>query len=265
MFGIFKKKPLLEDFSKKWLLENYEWAMRNCGSDTFIEDVTLILPTDEFFPKKVEDKKQLVRYAFEQIKNYALMSDWPIDIIEKESNPDPVVGATLVVTGAPYEAPMDTIYPETDDEPILITYSLELTNNLDRLVASFAYELARIFSTYIEEEPPCEEDTYGHNVELVSIFLGFGIILINSAFQFEQYTDVDSQGWKSSSVGFLSQYEMTYALAIFCELKSVETNLVERSLDKNLLHYFIQSREELVSDEKLLWRLRNINSPIKNL
>ena len=263
MFGIFKKKPVIDTSTRNWLLGNYEWAMRNCGSDTFLEDVVLVLPTNEFFPDKIQDKTHLVRYVFEKMKKYARMEDWAIEIIEKEDNPNPVVAETLVVSGGPYDPPMDVIFPETEDEPILITYSPELANNTERLVSAFAYDISRIFCSYISEEPPGGEEIFGHNVELTAVFLGFGIILANSAFQFQQYTNIGSQGWSSSSVGFLSQHELTYALAIFCELKAIENSMIDKCLKKSLLPYFKLARNEIAADPKILWRLKNTNKPIK--
>lgn len=263
MFGLFKKKPIIDNSARTWLLDSYEWAMRSCGSDTFFENVELILPNSDFFPEKVSDDKQLVRYVFESMKKYAGLDDWPIEIIEKSSNPNPVVAETLVVTGTPYDPPMDVIFPEQDDDPILIEYSLELAGNPERLVSAFAYDLSRIFCSYMTEEPPGGEELLGHNIELTAGFLGFGIIMANSTFQFQQYTNVDSQGWASSSVGYLSQYELTYALAIFCELKKIETNYIENTLKNTLLPYFKLAREELSADKKILWRLNNLNTPIK--
>ncbi len=263
MFGIFKKKPIIEEFARQWLLDNFEWAMRNCGSDVFFDDVELVLPTEEIFPKKISDNKQLIQYVFETMKEYAGLSSWPIELVEKEKNPNPVVAPTVVIEGAPFDPPMDVIFPDNESDPILISYSPEIASNIERMMAAFAYDLSRIFCSYIMEAPPCNEDDMGHNTELVSVFLGFGIILANSAFQFNQYTDIDSQGWSSSSTGYLSQYELTYALAIFCELKSIETDKVEKSLKENLLEYFNLARQNLTTDSRVLWRLKNIHSPKK--
>lgn len=264
MFGLFRKKAVIDNSSRNWLLDTYEWAIRNCGSDTFLEDVVLVLPSNDFFPEKVKDKSHLVRYIFETMKKYAGLEDWPIDIIEKEANPNPRVAETLVISGAPYDPPMDVRFPDSENEDILIAYSQDITNNIERLVSGFAYDLTRIFCSYIQEEPPGGTEFYGHNTELTAVFLGFGLILANSAHQFQQYTDVGSQGWSSSTVGYLSQYELTYALAIFCELKNIESDVIEKHLKKSLLPYFKRARQELSADSKILWRLNNINSPIKD-
>jgi hypothetical protein len=51
--------------------------------------------------------------------------------------------------------------------------------------------------------------------DLLTIFLGFGIFTANSAFQFSQYTNNESQGWSSRRLGYLSEPMLGYALARF--------------------------------------------------
>lgn len=261
MFRIFKKKPVIDISSRKWILDNYAWAMRNCGGGSTFEDIELVLPNNEYFPAKSDDRRELVRSVFENMKKYAGLQDWPIDIIEKEGNPNPIVAPTIVVSGAPYEATTKVIFPENDEDMIIISYSLELVNNFERLVSAFAYELSSIFCAYVEEDPPSDVEFLGHNIELTAVFLGFGIILANSAFQYQQYTDVDSQGWTLNAQGYLSQYELTYILAIFSEVKDIDNNLINNFLKKSLRSYFKLARKELKDDPKILWRLKNAIVP----
>ena len=61
-------------------------------------------------------------------------------------------------------------------------------------------------------------DYFEPATDVTACFLGFGLFGANSAFEFEQFTDFDSQGWRSSSLGYLSQREWLLNLAIFVAL-----------------------------------------------
>ena len=43
--------------------------------------------------------------------------------------------------------------------------------------------------------------------------------MANSAFNFTQYTNSDSQGWQSNRSGYLSESEHIFALALFLKLR----------------------------------------------
>ena len=71
--------------------------------------------------------------------------------------------------------------------------------------------------------------------------------MANSAFSFSQYTNSDSQGWKSSRNGYLSESEHIYALAIFNELKGIPAELASGHLKPHLKRLLKKAHKELDS------------------
>lgn len=69
----------------------------------------------------------------------------------------------------------------------------------------------------------------GYKIE----FLGT-VFLANSAFNIHQYTDVDVQGWSLQQRGYLSEEQLTYALAILVALKEIDRAQVDPFLDSKL-------------------------------
>jgi len=55
VFGLFNKKPLLDENTIQWLFDSYAWALDNFGSDIFKEETILVTPTDKYFPDKVDN------------------------------------------------------------------------------------------------------------------------------------------------------------------------------------------------------------------
>jgi hypothetical protein len=51
--------------------------------------------------------------------------------------------------------------------------------------------------------------------DLLIVFLGFGIFTANAAFRFETVSGGKSHGWSARRLGYLSQEQFGYALALF--------------------------------------------------
>ena len=111
--------------------------------------------------------------------------------------------------------------------------------------------------------PPGGEGFWEPATDLVAIFLGFGIFLTNSAFSFQQFTGIGTQGWSAQTLGYLSQHENAYALALFCQLKAIDTQLAKRHLKRPLQPFFKKAIKETRTDQQALLSLREIEAPMK--
>ncbi|REL29586.1 hypothetical protein [Thalassotalea euphylliae] len=103
-----------------------------------------------------------------------------------------------------------------------------------QLVATLAHELAHYLTATAKDEPPGGWENWEFATDIAATFMGFGIFMANSAFNFSQYADADSQGWKSGRSGYLSENEHIYALAIFLLLKDLSINEASRYLKPHL-------------------------------
>ena len=81
-------------------------------------------------------------------------------------------------------------------------------------------------------------------VELLSIYLGFGIPMTNSAFSFAGGCGSCSKR-AAQRQAFLSQDESLFALAIFCNLKQIETKTVIQALKPHLKKLYKRANHQL--------------------
>ena len=102
--------------------------------------------------------------------------------------------------------------------------------NLASLVATFAHELSHFYLATIPFEPPAGPSAEEHATDVCAVAMGFGIFLANTA-----------QGYANGAVisrkGYLGEIALSYALAIFSELKGVPEKELRRHLKSNPRSY----------------------------
>lgn len=256
---IFSKPPLMDPGTTEWIFDTCAWVLTEFGTDPFYSDTDLITPTDKFFSQGTKGSPdELAQSIFSDVRHYAGLDKWPCRLEAQEEDAMQVVAPTVVMSGAP-AGPAGTF--SVQDKEVVITYNPADVARPESLIATFAHELAHYLAFSTEVHPPGGEDFEEHATDLLAVFLGFGIFLTNSVFQFEQYTDVDSQGWSSKSQGYLGQDELLYTLAIFCELKNIDSSEVLEHLRPPYRSHFTKSRREILGEYASEFdRLRAIRS-----
>ncbi|MBF7074584.1 hypothetical protein ISG33_14355 [Glaciecola sp. MH2013] len=212
-------------------IETYKWLMKHFGGDDFNKGAVLVLPTSEFFPSEVSNEKEAAMETFTQVKKYAGIENWDCVLIEQDEDPDPRVGSALLIQRTE-SSPLGTF--SVTEETVQITYNPSLLKQPTQLVATFAHELAHYLTATSTEEPPGGWKNWEFATDLTAVFLGFGIFMANSAFNFQQFTDFDAQGWSTNRSGYLTETEFCYALAIFCTLKDIPISQASVHLKPNL-------------------------------
>ena len=105
---------------------------------------------------------------------------------------------------------------------IQISYVPALLQRPDRLIATFAHELAHYFLATVVESPPCEEDEIEFLTDLAAVYLGFGVFLANTRFDFEVLHDGPMQGWRMAHSGYLPEADLIFSLSLFLRAKSLD-------------------------------------------
>lgn len=232
MFGMFKSKPVLSKQDTEFQIATFKWLLKNFGGDDFYQHATLVLPTKKYFPSKVETPEKAARETFLAVKKYAGMEEWPCRLKAQEDDIDTRVAPTLTIQNAP-QNPLGTFEVKEGDE-IVITYNPAIIHNPIQLVATLAHELAHYLTATSPEEPPGGWENWEFATDIAATFLGFGVFMANSAFNFQQFTEVGSQGWKHNRSGYLSESEYIYSLAVFLELKKISVEEVVNHLKPSL-------------------------------
>lgn len=218
MFGFLKSKPLLSDDDREFQFDTYQWLLKNFGGAHFYDDARLILPTKDFFEFSQSD--QLAKSIFEQVKAYCGMQLWQCELVAQEPDIDPHVSPTVVLENIT-PSPAGTFEFDKGDV-VTITYNPDLLNKPEALIATFAHELSHFLTSTARDEPPGGWDNWEFATDICATFLGFGIFMANTAFNFIQTQDVDTVGWQVQGASYLSEIEHLYALAIFLSLKDID-------------------------------------------
>ncbi|MFD2165640.1 hypothetical protein ACFSJY_05125 [Thalassotalea euphylliae] len=232
MFSLFKSKPLLSSADQEFLIATFKWLLRNFGGDDFYKLTNLVLPTKQHFPDEVDSPEAAAAATFKSVKKHANMDSWDCKLQEQEEDANPLVAPTMVVQNSP-TSPNGT-FQATENNEVIITYNPALVGQPIQLVATLAHELAHYLTATSPEEPPGGWENWEFATDVAATFMGFGLFMANSAFNFSQYTDTDSQGWKTSRSGYLSETEHIYALALFIKLKKLPDDAAHQYLKPHL-------------------------------
>lgn len=255
MWNPFRNKPLLSEEDERFQIETYRWLLTHFGGDTFYRDIRLILPTKDFFPSEIDSVENGVQYLFKQVKFYMGLQEWPCKLVEQEEDPNMVVAPTVVVQNVE-QNPLGT-FSVSDNKEVVITYNPNLTSNPTHMAATFAHELAHYLTSTAPVPPPGGWDNWEFATDIAATFLGFGVFQANAVFNFQQYTGIDSQGWKTTGGGYLSEAEHSYSLAIFLLLKNIPVENVYPHCDANIKVYLRKALQEL-ADKPYIDELRDV-------
>lgn len=244
---IFSKAPLLDAESVQWLIDTYAWALRNFDASVFRDHTVLVQPNDRFFPGRVDSVEGMASLICDKVKEYAGVRHWPTRLLDGrqcqlEEAPRLGLPGGLM---APLRSGTITA-PEAvaEAERLPILYDPALINNPEAMIASFAHTFAHYLGTQAQEPPPGGEENWPHVTEVLATFLGFGLLMANSAFNVRIPRCGSCAPAPVDRQSFLSQHDMTYALAIFCSLKGIPDREVLPHLKGSLRGFYRRAAKE---------------------
>ncbi len=260
MFGLLRSKPLLDEESAQWIFDVYHWALTNLGSDVFQEETRLVLPSSEDFPGRADSLHGMARLIFDQVVAHAGMGHWPLELVEPGQ---PTFGdaASLRMQGPLRGRSANAAQAVEPAARLSLAYTPALVNEPEALIAEFAHQLAHLLATQVDEAPPGGHENWPYLTELLGGFMGFGLMFANTAFK------APRGGCGSCAVGvaqrasFLSQYDLTYALALFSILKDIRPREVLPHLRKPLRPFFKGAVKEIERRAEALEALQTVGQP----
>jgi hypothetical protein len=193
-------KSPLEAEEEDWLAECWTWLLEEFGLGR-LKQVSLVLPSGEFFPPTKAKGAARAQHLFDCVKRLTGTENWPYKLVPQESRINPVLSGLAVVKNAPSD-PAGTFAVEADGQ-IRITYDPDSISEPAKLIATFAHEIAHGLVLTARSRPPGGEEFEEYAVDVTTVFMGFGIVGANSAFEFSQFSDVGSgtQGWSYRRMG----------------------------------------------------------------
>jgi len=254
------REPLVEPEALEWILSTFRWALEEFGAEAFYARTMLVTPTRDHFPDQAGDPLEQVALVFARIQRYAGMQNWPCKLVAQGRELDPVVDPVTVIQDAP-KTPGGTFSVSGGAQPeVQISYNPGAVKRPQALVAILAHELAHYLGRAAKSPPPGGEKNWEHATDLLAVFMGFGLFLANSAVEFQQFTGFNNQGWSSRTLGYLSEFELVYCLAVFCTLKKIGREQVRPHLKPSLLPVYDEAVGELRRKAAVMAELSGINS-----
>ncbi len=265
MWNPFKKKSLLSEENESFQIETFKWLLRNFGGKSFLQHAQLILPTEEFFPVEAnKETEKVARHIFKLIKKYSGLGDWPCILEAQETDANHRIADTVVLQNMEHN-PLGT-FSSNELNEVIITYNPKLTSSPTQMVATLSHELSHYLTSTAKEPPPGGWDNWEFATDITATFLGFGIFQANSAFSFQQYTEIGTQGWQASRNGYLSEAEHSYALALFLKLKGIPIEKALPFCDTNIKSYLKKAFKEIEKTDiiEMLQKVKYFGSEANN-
>lgn len=243
MFGLFRSKPVLDENSTEWLFHAYAWALGYFGSDVFHQDTILVTPTNRHFPdKSLDTPEQKAEAAFGRVREYAGMQGWPCKLSALAPGMDPPTPPDI--SSVTPRGPQGIVVIHEEKQSIPIAFDPGMIVKPLVLIAAYAQQLAYHLGRAIKVEVPGGEALRGPASDLLAVFMGFGLFMANSAMTACR-GGCSGCGTSVQKLGYLTEAEFVYALAIFCVLKDIQNAHVEPYLKKTLQPFFRKAIKEI--------------------
>jgi hypothetical protein len=254
LLGLFVKKSPLDEWSSQWLFDAFGWALENFDAGFFHHHTVLVLPNNQFFPGRADSVDAMANLIFDQVKRYAGMGHWPTRLEDQGScSLAPPAQIDLGGELRKHEAIMPAL--AADAPRLQILYNPQQVSRPEGLIASFAHVLSHFLGQTADKPPPGGADYWPQVTELLAVYLGFGVMFANSAFTFKGGCG-SCYNPNANRDAYLSELEATYALAIFCVLKGIQSSEVTPHLKKHLRGVFKSCLREIQDRGADMQRLR---------
>ena len=264
--GLFNTKPPLDEESVQWIFEVFTWGLQHLGRERFFDDTLLVTPDNKHFPGRASSIPEVAGLIFRRTVTYAGMSHWPLALREPgaalpDQAPRIEIPSPLRI-GAPLEedAGQLQVPAVVDGEVLGIGYDPNQVNNPEAMIAGFVQVLAHYLGAAVPEDPPGGIQNWPQTTEVLGVFLGFGVLFANTAYKAPAGGCGSCGGPPTQRQVYLSQYDVTYALALFCVLKSIPSKAVLGALRGSLRGYFKRCRKDIERRSEAVAGLREASA-----
>ena len=208
-----KARPTAGTDTIEWMLETWEWLDGILLPVDAEPPRQFIYPSRKLFPDTDKCGHARAEHYFALVQEYAGLQDLPVTLRAQAPVPDIALGWAKLETGT---TALGTF--QVRGNTAVITYDPGITSNPVQFIATMAHELAHYALAYAKDAPPGGEELMELATDLATVHMGFGLFGANTAFNFEQRTDYDRQGWQSSRSGYLGEGGWCFACALFAEI-----------------------------------------------
>jgi hypothetical protein len=227
MFGLFRKKPLIDAEVMDWMLDKAEWLL---SSHVFAEGFAqagLVLPKPGYFVTDGETDHKLAVRLMQEIQRYAGLPHWKVALTA-----DPRSGRFAASTGPimvqPKASAAGLYMGVGEDETISISYDSDLLKTPGDFIAVMAHELAHAILDLGEtgdaeqaaEEPP--DEALEMLTDFTTVFTGFGVFTAYYRAERRVWTREQTEEWRAFHENYMNFNEAAAATALFALVHSMD-------------------------------------------
>jgi hypothetical protein len=249
---IFRRRPLLDAETAAWHAANFAWLIEQFGARTRFSETRLILPKPGFFRSDEQGHRRAID-ILNQVKSYCGMADWEVDLVA-DDNPLARPAAPSLALVAPQKYALGTF--SLSANKAVITYVPALLQRPQAFIATLAHELAHYLLATAPVQPICDDDEIECLTDLTAIYLGFGVFLANSRFEFAGLQDGMLQGWQMQYCGYLPEADIIHALALFVRAREIDPVPAGIALKPHLRKMLRRALRDHPADHPDIARLR---------
>ena len=250
-------KPTLSDDDVEWQLSAWAWLLENLGGIDRLKSLPSKYPRQADFPRSGLSRHAHVQFVFSQVCGLLGVDAQKFELRAQEAAIDAQVGHLAIVQNIPRD-PAGT-YSSRDNRQV-VTYEPGIARDLERLIAVLAHELCHDILHSIPTRPDDWAENEEFVTDLATAFFGFGLFGGNQSFQFSQYRDVanGTQGWSARRLGYLTQGEWGFALAVRAMLTGEDIEPIKQYAADALGSHFIKNHRYLLKHRDRLELLAKI-------
>ncbi len=232
MFNFFQPKPIVSNTTEQWIEACFAWAVAHFDGRAFTDHSRLVQPTNEFFPGRVDSPQAMATTVFGHVLGYAGLQHWPLQLVQPEGEVDyrqQLLGLDTTRRGA-----VDAALPALHSPHALpVFFHPAQCQQPGDLAGFLATTLAQHLILQAQHPVPGGDEFFAMAAEVVAVFMGFGVLLANSAYNFRG-SCAKCYNPAANRPAALSEAEVIHALALFCTWKQVPFKDASRHLKPHL-------------------------------
>lgn len=240
LLNLVKTQPLIDEGTEAWILDTFLWAYQEFDGDVLLKDMRFILPNGEFFPEQVSSIEQMATYVFNQVRNYAGMQAWPLVLV----GPNQVCEQQFPRLEFASVKRGESAKLLASSGSLQISFNPNQINQPQDLIASFAQSLSYINVLQSGSLPPGGKDLLPQAVDLLSCFMGFGVMMANTAYQFRGGCGSCYNPYANRSAT-LAEPELVYILALLLRAKNLPLSHISTHLKPHLRSMLKRANKQL--------------------
>ena len=251
MLNFFKTPQVIEASTADNIFETFHWVIDNFDAATFIHHTQLVLPNSTFFPDRTNNEFDMAKALCQRILEHSGLTHWPFKMVSQDQfhqNSPPLLA--LDCSARPYTLDTEaaTEIAANSSEQLLLSYSSAMMKKPMDLVASMSNLVAQHFLVQSRQLPPAGPESFNETAEIISIFMGFGVLVANSAYTFRG-SCASCYDARANRPAALSENEAVFALALFTLLKEIPASRASSDLKPYLRGTFKKAIKQIKANE----------------